>query len=68
MNEHAYVIESPAFDNLGARVGTFRHYVATEARAREEAAKHPERTWRVVAVADMRPEARENIERALRGG
>lgn len=50
----AFVVESPAVQD-GRRLGTFRLYVATEARAREVAAGHPERTWRELPI-DAVPE------------
>lgn len=54
-----YVVESPALNDRGERVGTFRHWVATEERARSEAAKHPDRTYRMVEFADMPQKARD---------
>ncbi|NUP06724.1 MAG: hypothetical protein HOW73_11780 [Polyangiaceae bacterium] len=44
MNTH--VVESPALDPQGRRVGTFRLQVASEARAIEVASQAPDRTWR----------------------
>jgi hypothetical protein len=43
---NAWVVESPVFDSSGRRVATARVYVATEARAKEIASQHPERTYR----------------------
>ena len=64
MNEDAFVVETPACDDKGVRIGTMRHYVMTEARAREEAAKVPERTWRRLPISDLPLKAREEMIRA----
>ncbi len=48
-----FVVESPVTRD-GARIGTARVYVATEARAREIVAALPsERTYREIAVDEM---------------
>lgn len=60
-----YVVEGPAFrDAQGRFLGMPRVYVATEARAREIAAAHPERTWRAMKLEEMPAAARANLERA----
>lgn len=63
-----YVVESPVevkTKDGEIRTGTARHWVATEARAVEEAAKHPDRTWRAVPFDEIPFTARENLLRAL---
>lgn len=71
----AYVVESLASPSVGVvgpralalrPVGTFRLYVATEARAREVASAAPGRTYRAVSVAELPVAARENLERSAR--
>ena len=57
-----YVVESPATNALGERQGTFRVYVATEARAKEIAGAHPERTYREIAFEAMPEKASENMK------
>ena len=47
-----YVVESPAFNHLGERCGTFRVYVATAERAASLAAEHHERSWRAVPASE----------------
>jgi hypothetical protein len=64
----AYVVEGPVFrDAKGECIGMPRVYVATEERAKEIAALHPERTWRAISGEDMPAAARENLLRQ-RGG
>lgn len=63
----AYVVEGPVLrDAQGERVGMPRVYVATEERAKEITALHPERTWRALPVEEMPAAARGNLERAAR--
>lgn len=61
-----YVVESPVTRSDGARTGTARVYVATEARAREIAGAHPSRTWRALPFEEMPAAARDNLIRAAR--
>lgn len=61
----AYVVES-VVHGVGVHSATARVYVATAARAIEIASGAPGRKWREVDVADMPPQARENLERAAR--
>ncbi len=57
----AYVIESPAKDPQGVKVGTYRLYVGTEARAQEIVAQGNDRTYRAIAYADLPEVAREKL-------
>lgn len=57
----AYVVESPALDGEGKRVGTFKVYVATQARAESLASEIPGRTWRKISFEDMPAEACKNM-------
>ena len=59
-----YVVESPVEHSHGGPSGIARVYVATEARAQEIAAGHPERTYREVTYDSMPTHARENLEQA----
>lgn len=59
-----YVVESPCCDQDGTRVGTFRVYVATEARAQEIVSQGADRTYRAMPLAEMPVKARANLERA----
>lgn len=61
INAPGYVVETPACDDKGVRIGTMRHYVGTEARAREEAAKVAERTWREVPLSAMPADVRDKL-------
>ena len=61
----AYVVESPALRSDGQYSGTFRLYVATEERAKEIAAQHPERSYRPIPFEEMPEVARLNLEKAL---
>ena len=61
-----FVVESPLeTQTLEGLVpsGKVRHYVETEERAAEEAAKVPGRTYRAVTFAEMNPLAAANLER-----
>lgn len=64
MSSFGYVVESAARDEQGNHRGTFRVYVGSEDRAKQIAAAAPGRTFREVALEDMPPEARANLERA----
>lgn len=57
-----WVVESLALDPQGRRVGTFRHWVATEERALEEVAKASGRTCREVGGEEMPSSVRDNME------
>lgn len=61
-----YVVESPIKGHGGARDGTARVYVASEARAKEIADAHKDRTFRPIPYSEMPQKARENLERAAR--
>lgn len=60
-----YVVETPCLNNQGVHVGTFRHWVATEERARSEAEKQPDRSWREVSLEEMPDKVRESMERSI---
>lgn len=60
--DYAFVVESPCVDGAtGERVGTYRLFTATEARAREVASVAPDRTWRKVHMSQIPAHARENL-------
>lgn len=63
----AFVVESPATNARGERVGTFRVYVGTEARAAALAKEKPGASWREVSMSEVPPQARAGIERTARG-
>lgn len=60
----AFVVESVARDQAGARVGMFRVYVATEARAREVSDAGAGRTWREMPIGEVPEKARAALEQA----
>lgn len=67
MSSQAYVVESPAIQQ-GVRVGTFRLWVATEARAIALASERDDRSWRAVAWVDVPDKARRNLAQARANG
>jgi hypothetical protein len=58
----AYVVESPAINQVGVCVGTMRVYVCSEERAVSLAAERPDRTWRQVALEDLPPHVLSKME------
>lgn len=60
MSDQAYVVESPALEN-GVKVGVFRVYVATEARAKEIAEAAEGRTYRCLPISELPVAARDNL-------
>ncbi|MDB4997484.1 MAG: hypothetical protein JWM74_4916 [Myxococcaceae bacterium] len=63
-----YVVETPACDDKGRRVGTMSHWVLTKERAIEEAAKVKERTWREVPFDELPAAARAAMLKVRRSG
>jgi len=63
---NAYVVESEAVDAAGVRRGTFRLFVASEARAREVAGQAPGRTWRALPLDEVPELARGPLAASMR--